>query len=259
MNLIRSTFVKDNEVVLIDCRFNMANPKYGYETYTKGHIKNAYYVDLEKDMTSEITEHGGRHPLANLETFTTLIGSFGIKESTKVVIYDDGDMPMATRLWFMLKLIGLKQVFIVEGGFNALVKSGFEVTSDVTKQTDSQLSLNYQSQLICGAEEIKKAIDLNEVAIVDSRSKPRHLGLEEPYDKVAGRIPSAINYFWKDIFIEGVIKNYGDLEAMFLEMHNYDEIIVHCGSGITGCVNMFILEELGIKSKLYDICVPPPP
>lgn len=251
MHLVKSTFIKDNQPILIDCRYDMTNPPYGRQIYNEGHIEGAFYVDLDQDMTTSLSEHGGRHPLADLTKFTSKIGAFGIKQSSKVVIYDNGEFPMAARLWFMLKLIGIRQVFIAEGGYDQLRKDGLNVTTTIPEVVESQLTMDYQNTLLCDVEGIKTSMEDEKSVIVDSRSNPRYLGLEEPFDKIAGHIPTAINYFWKDNFDGNQVKNYGDLEAMYLEMSNFDEIIVHCGSGITGCVNMFFLNEIGIKSKLY--------
>lgn len=250
MHLVNIEFIKENPVV-IDCRYDMTNPPYGQEVYNKGHLKGAYYVDLDKDMTSPVDLHGGRHPLKDLEVFTQQMASFGIDQTTKVLIYDNGEYAMATRLWFMLRLIGLKAVYILEGGYEAIVSAGLEVTSEVPEKRHSDLVMDYQDHLICDMNYTKKALTKASSLVVDSRSPERHAGLEEPFDKIAGRIPGTVNYFWKDLFQDGRIKDYGKIEAHFLEMNNYDEVIVHCGSGITGCVNMFFMSEVGIGSKLY--------
>ena len=48
-----------DEVIILDAR--------GYQDYKKGHIKGAYAVDLDKDLTGPLGEHGGRHPLPDME------------------------------------------------------------------------------------------------------------------------------------------------------------------------------------------------
>jgi thiosulfate/3-mercaptopyruvate sulfurtransferase len=87
MYLIKSDFIKNHpEAIIIDCRYEMPNPPLGRQMYDEGHIKGAFYVDLDKDMTSEIEAHGGRHPLKDLNVFTEQMRSFGIRKDTKVVI-----------------------------------------------------------------------------------------------------------------------------------------------------------------------------
>lgn len=250
MYLVTAEFIKEHpESILIDCRYDMSNPTFGYVEYSKNHIKGAYYMDLDKDMTSELQKHGGRHPLADLLTFTDTLGSFGIKNDSTVVIYDNGELAMASRLWFMCQLIGLN-TYIVKGGYDGIKKT-FDVSADIPELKIAKLKMHYNPSIVCGKDDVIEAMTKDTSVIVDSRSNPRYLGLEEPFDKIAGHIPTAVNYFWKDNFIEDQVKAYGDIEAMFLEMNHYEDIIVHCGSGITGCVNMFFLNEINMKSKLY--------
>ena len=42
-----------DEVIILDAR--------GYQDYKKGHIKGSFAVDLNKDLTGPLGEHGGRH------------------------------------------------------------------------------------------------------------------------------------------------------------------------------------------------------
>lgn len=250
MFLVTTDFIKENkDAIIIDCRFEMSNPESAHKMYLESHLKGAYFIDVDKDLTSEIKEHGGRHPLKDLMVFTDQLKTFGIEKNSKVVIYDNGELAMASRLWYMCQLIGL-DTYILEGGYDK-ASQVLETSSQVPSLKTSNLEMVFNKELIVYKDDVIEAMDNPKTVIVDSRANPRYLGLEEPLDKIAGRIPTAVNYFWKDNFVNGHVKDYGDIEAMFLEMNNYDEIILHCGSGITGCVNMFFLNEINIKSKLY--------
>lgn len=251
MYLVNTGMIKEKQAVVIDCRYDMKDPAFGPRAYGEGHLPGAFYIDLEEDMTAALSIHGGRHPLPDLQVFTETIGSFGITGASSVLIYDDGSLTMASRLWMMLRLIGLKDVFILKGGFETLQAEGFTLTQEVPKRTSSQLKLHLNDHLICDKDDVISAQEDRAAVIVDSRAPERYQGLEEPFDRIAGHIPGAVNYFWQDLFEGGVLKDYGKIEAHFLEMNNYDEIIVHCGSGITGCVNVLLMAEVGIDAKLY--------
>lgn len=251
MYLVKPEFVKENpKAIIIDCRYDMSNPPEGFNQYQVSHLIGAHYIDLDKDMTADLAEHGGRHPLKDLEIFTEKIGSFGVESESQIIIYDNGELAMASRLWFMLKLIGL-EAFIIEGGFQAcqnILKTDASIPSTVV----SKLEMAYQDKFIRDIEAVKTALRKEDSVLVDSRSNSRYLGLEEPFDKVAGHIPGAINLFWKDNFSQGnMSQNLDQMKEFFDGLDKYNEIIFHCGSGITGCVNMFFLNELGIESKLY--------
>ena len=50
--------IEDENVRIIDCRFDLANPNWGREKYEEEHIPHALYFDLNLDLSSPITEHG---------------------------------------------------------------------------------------------------------------------------------------------------------------------------------------------------------
>ena len=45
----------------------------GIKIIKKGHIKGAYAVDLDKDLTGPLGEHGGRHPLPDMEQLASYL------------------------------------------------------------------------------------------------------------------------------------------------------------------------------------------
>ena len=69
-----------DEVIILDAR--------GYQDYKKGHIKGSYAVDLDKDLTGPLGEHGGRHPLPDMEQLSHTFESYGITRDSKIVVYD---------------------------------------------------------------------------------------------------------------------------------------------------------------------------
>ena len=239
------------DLVVLDARAELSDDKAGYEQYKAGHIKGAHYVSLEDVLTGEIREHGGRHPLPDLDDFIQNMMSIGVEDSSTVIIYDNGDLAMAGRLWWLLKYIGLDQVYILEGGYRAWVDSNNEVTKVLPKRVEaSKLSLNIQDHMLAEIDEVKEAKDNKDIAIIDSRAFERYSGEVEPLDKIPGHIPSAINYPWLDLAGENK-KDIEELKEYFKDLDEFKELIVHCGSGVTGTVNILFMEEIALKAKLY--------
>lgn len=243
----------DNEnVVVFDCRYDLTNKNYGIDSYKEGHIKNAFYMDLEKDLADEVSEHGGRHPLPDMKRFKRVLESFGVSNDSVVVAYDDGEIAMAGRLWWLMKYVGHEKVYVLNGGIAKWKEAELQIDSGVQASgSKSEYEFKINEEIVADMEMVKKNMDNKSCVIVDSRSRERYLGLEEPIDPVAGHIPNAKNYFWQDAILDGYMKDEKMLEQRFEDLKKYDEIIVHCGSGITGCVNYIALDEIGIKSKLY--------
>src|SRR5699024_5239092 len=104
-------------------------------------------VDLEETMTGELAEHGGRHPLPELNQFVDDMKDLGIDDGSTVIIYDDGGLSMACRLRWLLKYIGKDKVFILEGGFDNWVKNGGESTTmvpDVKRSDNLTMNINHK-------------------------------------------------------------------------------------------------------------------
>lgn len=244
--------IEDDDLVIIDCRFSLQDPTYGDKAYKEAHIPKAISVNLDKDLAGEKGEHGGRHPLPNMKDFVEFMESLGVSNNTTVLIYDDGDLAAPSRLWWMLKYIGIDKVYLLEGGITAWKTSQGRVTAEEYRgKAKGKIDINFKEEMKCSMDYVKENLRSNDVVIIDSRAKERYLGLVEPMDKKAGHIPGAKNYDWTLNFKEGKVLPLEELKSRFEKVKDYKEVIVHCGSGVTGCANVLILEEIGIPSRLY--------
>src|SRR5579875_2145322 len=91
----------DENLVVFDCRFQLSDVNWGDREYQAGHIPGAVYLNLDKDLSSPVQEHGGRHPLPNPELLAKKFGQAGVGRDSTVVVYDSGE-GMATRAWWLL-------------------------------------------------------------------------------------------------------------------------------------------------------------
>ncbi|MEB3101879.1 sulfurtransferase [Ferviditalea candida] len=241
------------DVVVADCRFNLGNPNEGKQAYQAGHIPGAIFFDLEEDLSSPVGVHGGRHPLPDLETFIRKLGMRGIGGETTVVAYDDQGGTMASRLWWMLQFLGHDRVYVLERGFSAWKSAGYPVTIDLPELREREFTGSARTDMLASMEEVKALSMRPEAALIDSREAGRYKGLFEPIDPVAGHIPGALNYFWKDNLREdGTWKSPEELRRRFVGLSDSEEIAVYCGSGVSACPNVLALREAGFRNvKLY--------
>jgi thiosulfate/3-mercaptopyruvate sulfurtransferase len=73
---------------------------------------------------------------------------------------------------------------------------------------------------------------------------------------IAGHIPGAVNIPYVDnLDPEGNFQSAGHLRQFYLQRitnHKPENVIVHCGSGVTACHTLLALEQAGITgAKLY--------
>lgn len=252
-----SHFISINElqnqvgkVVIFDCRFNLANKTQGYEQYRNGHIPGAYYLDLEKDLSSSVTLHGGRHPLPDAELFSKKMRECGVNQQSVIVVYDDSRMAYSARAWWLLRYFGHQQVVILDGGFSAWLNSGGNLDRRAPALKSGNFKANIQSDWTCDRDDILQ--NSQSILLIDSRETKRYRGEEEPIDPIAGHIPGAVNYFWQDATTDkGFIKTNAEQQERWKNLSTNENLVVYCGSGVTACVNLLSLSLCGINAKLY--------
>ncbi|KMP35223.1 3-mercaptopyruvate sulfurtransferase [Bacillus cereus] len=246
--------IEDENVRIIDCRFDLANPNWGREKYEEEHIPHAVYFDLNLDLSSPITEHGGRHPLPNIEEFADKLSRAGIDEHTTVIAYDSEAGANASRLWWLLNYVGHEKVYILDGGFPAWKENGLPVTKEIPVVKRKAFKANVQGHMLVTMETVRENIHTGaDVTLIDSREPKRYAGVEELVDPKAGHIPTAVNYFWKDGMLQsGQFKNEAQQQERFQNLAKDKETIVYCGSGVTACPNILALKLAGFQNvKLY--------
>lgn len=241
------------KVVIIDCRFRLDDPDWGYRQYCLSHIPGAYYLDLDKDLSGSLSIHGGRHPLPESEAFSAKLNQLGVKPDTLIVAYDDQRFAFASRLWWLLNYWGHNQVVLLNGGFSGWISQGYPVTEIIPSPQLGKFNPNPQLEKLADRERVIATQNQPDVVLIDSRESDRYLGKREPIDPVAGSIPGAVNFPWLEISTpDGYCLSQEQQAEIWSHLPSTEEIIVYCGSGVTACVNLWSLECVGItKTRLY--------
>ena len=128
-----STHLSDLDWAIIDCRFTLGNRDRGYQDYLRGHISGAIYAHLDDDLCAPIIPGvTGRHPLPSVEKMVDRFSGWGLDSQVQVVAYDDWPqvgLPVAARLWWMLRYLGHENVAVLDGGWPRWVSEGLPVNS----------------------------------------------------------------------------------------------------------------------------------
>lgn len=250
---LAETMKENPNTIIVDVRFQLTDDEAGRKAYLDGHIPNAVYLDLNKDLSEKAQKHGGNHPLPDMETFTAKLGHIGIGNNTTVVVYGKDNDMFAGRLWWLLHYVGHDKVYLLDGGFDEWVRKGHDVSTDIPKLEAKTFVPRIQEDEAVDIEQVKEKLNDKSAILIDSRGKDRYLGKTEPLYTKAGHIPGAKNYFWKNVLNnEGKWKGAADLAENFKGLPKDKEIIVSCGSGVSATPNVLALKTAGFKNvKLY--------
>lgn len=239
----------DNDsLVIVDCRYDLMDPAKAIRRYGEGHIPRSFRMDMERDLSGQKAEHGGRHPFPEPDRLLKILRSMGINNDTLVIGYDD-DLSGASRLWFVLRYYGHGSVRIMDGGISEWIRKGYPLTTVSPRASrNGNIVFGNGSEAIIDSFSLKG--HLKELKIVDSRSRPRYLGEFEPIDSRAGHIPGAANIDYLSVQEKpGKIKSAEELREIYSGLGNRP--VVYCGSGVTSCVNYVAMKSIGLDPILY--------
>lgn len=229
--------------------------------FLRAHLEGAVFADLEIDLAEVPADaaEGGRHPLPSVRSWCESVGKWGIGPATRVAVYDDhGGALAAARVWWMLRAIGHRRVALIDGGWQALKQAGAAIEAGPSSRSPGTAAYPGPSDWLLptvgidGVQEWRRAAGKR---LVDVRSRNRYLGLEEPFDPIAGHIPGAVNAPYAAVLnADGTVRRTELKEFADRSLAGSDpgDVAFYCGSGVTACYALFALHLAGVEgATLY--------
>ncbi|PID44014.1 MAG: sulfurtransferase [Proteobacteria bacterium] len=248
--------VTDPNLVILDATMNSVTGD-NSAIEDRPFIPGALIFDMETRFSRKDSDLP--HTALSYEEFVQEIQSFGINESTTLVVYDAWGIYSSPRAWWLFKLMGHNPVFVLDGGLPKWVSEG-KTTQSIpasTHSASSPWSGQYSAPLITELEQILQVSKENTARIIDARSQGRFIG-EEPEPRPglrAGHIPNALNIPFETLLENGCYKPPGLLAKPFEEnsITRHTATFFYCGSGVTACVVLLAAVETGIFNvSIYD-------
>jgi len=243
---------RENEraVVVLDASHDLFDPAFGRSAYESGHLPGAQFVALDQDMGGHKTGHNGRHPLPTREQVVEVMRRLGVNDDQQVVVYDQCEGSFASRVWWTLRWMGHHQVAVLDGGLKAWQANGGPLSQVCTALPAGNFSDRGQGMPTVTYEEVLKNVSAQERLVMDARAEDRFRGENETLDPIGGHIPGAVNRFYKhNLNADGTFKTPEQLKAEFEAMIGQrpaDNLIMQCGSGVSACHNLLVLDMLGL-------------
>ncbi len=246
------------------------------DAYLSGHIPGAFDIDT---LALEAPETWNRRSPDELKS---ALEKHGITADTTVILYgkymdpnnDDpfpgsaaGDIG-AIRCAFIMMYAGVKDVRVLNGGFQSWQDAGFEISSDdIPKKpvTEFGVTIPQKPELAVDVLEAKKLLAATDGELVSVRSWPEFIGEVSGYNYIEkkGRIPGAIfGNCGSDAYH---MENYRNLDHTTREFHEIQAIwekanitpdkhlAFYCGTGWRGSEAFFNAWLMGYpRVSLFD-------
>ncbi len=245
------------DVCIVDASFYLPAQKRDPKAeFGKQHIPGAVYFDIDEiaDKTNPLP-----HMLPSPEQFAQQAARLGLGTGNKIVVYDTTPMTGACRVWWMFRVMGYKDVAILDGGLPKWMAEGRTVTDAITVPREKPFSARLDKALVRSIDDVKSLLDSKKEQVVDARAANRFRG-EVPEARAhlrIGHMPGAFNLPYTDLIDPktGTMRPEAELKAA-IDRSGIDpskKVTASCGSGVTACVVALGLYLTGAPdAAIYD-------
>ncbi|WP_314241241.1 sulfurtransferase [Empedobacter tilapiae] len=242
-----------NNLIILDCTIDKVGQSIKDQELEL--IPNSIFFDLE----GKFSDHSSQfpHTLVDKETFTKGAQNLGINQDSIIVCYDRWGVYSSPRVWWMFKVMGHNEVYVLDGGLPLWQENNFDTTSSYFQSTiKGSFITDFQSNLLADTQVMLNAINDDSKMIIDARSEGRFKGASpEPRQGLrSGHIPTSKNLFFENVLADTTYKSKEELRAIFEKLTDSSkENIFSCGSGITASILALASTIAGFDEvKVYD-------
>ena len=224
------------------------------EEYAAGHIPGAVFFDQDV-----IADHSTNlpHTIPSTDVFAQAASKFGISEKDTIVVYDGPGFFSAPRVWWLFRLFGAGDVYVLDGGLDGWKRDDRPLTSELSEPAPAVFNARFDASKVTTLDAMKSLVAEGGTQIADARGPGRFQGTEpEPRAGIrSGHMPGARNVPAATLSENGRFKTLPELRRT-LEAAGIDlsrPVVTSCGSGITAAVVTLALASLGHgDNTLYD-------
>lgn len=230
----------------------LVGQKTGRERYNEAHIPGAVFLDIDvvSDPDSDLP-----HMLPSPVLFSSRMRKLGLGDGNRIVVYDQNNFFAAARVWWMLRVMGHKDVVVLDGGLSAWQAMGGAIEDLPPIAVDRHFTPRVRADLVRDMSRMQAAISDASVQILDARPEGRFDGSapEPRADLASGHMPGAANIPASSLLTDaGTLKPAEDL-APRLADYLGKPVITTCGSGVSAAIINLALARLGHwDAALYD-------
>lgn len=244
------------DVRVIDASWYLPDQKRDAKAeYTEAHIPGAVYFDLD-DIADTASPYPHMHPPP--EKFAARVRKLGIGDGHRIVVYDGMGLFSAARAWWMFRVMGHEEVFVLDGGLPKWRAEGRPLDDMPPLPQPRHFTPRPNHLILRDANQVLENLKTKREQIVDARGPARFNATEpEPRPGVrGGHIPGARNVpYSKLLNPDGTLRKADALAAAFRDagIDVAKPIVASCGSGITAAVIALGLKAMNAPdAAIYD-------
>jgi len=226
----------------------------GFREYQISHIKNSAYLDLQKDLSDNSSKF--RFTLPDYHTLAKNFSNLGVGDDFHIVLYSRNGLQWATRIWWMLYVLGFKNLSILDGSFNEWKKNNLPTESKINIFEKSEFKIEINNKIFVDKNRVLGSMNTKECVILNSLTEDLHNGENPRYGR-PGRIPGSLNIPFHELtdLEKGCFKSPSECLEVFKKkgIPQDTRVLNYCGGGIAASLDAFVLFQLGYNDiEIYD-------
>lgn len=236
--------------------FMPSDPRDAKALYAERRIPGAIFFDIDEiaDTASELP-----HMLPSAEKFASRMRKAGVGDGSRLVIYDAQGLFSAARVWWTFRVMGHEDVYVLDGGFPAWEKAGYEIEAGPPiPRGERHFTVRMRTDLVRDLEDMRRLVETGAMPILDARPAPRFRGeAAEPRAGLrSGHMPGALSVPSGALVNEnGQLRTVEELQHVFADadVDPSRPAVCSCGSGVTAAIIALALARLGRwDAAVYD-------
>ena len=245
------------DIIVLDATFHLpGSGRDATREFSEAHIPGALFFDIEEISNAASSLP---HMLPAPEKFSSRVRKMGIGDGMRAVVYDKTNMSGAARAWWMFRVMGFKDVAVLNGGFGKWQAEGRPVKSgEARRRTERHFTARVNSALVRDLDDVMRLLGSGAMQIVDARAAGRFAGRDPEPRQVPrlGHIPGSKNVPFTGLLNpDGTMRSPQEIKAIFAAsgVDSAKPVVASCGSGVTACVIALALATTGNEAAaVYD-------
>lgn len=230
----------------------------GREDWLRARLPRAGFLDLTTDLSDQASRLNFTMP--EPRRAAVAFGLAGVVDDASIVLYASTHPMWATRVWWMLRSLGVNAM-VLDGGLGAWQRSGGAVETGPFHHPSGVLGVRPDAALWADREDVLATTGSTEpagaqVCTINALSPSMYRGDGDRHYGRPGHITGSVNVPYAALFDPDTLE-YRDAAALRTHFEAVDafdrSVICYCGGGISATCDAFALTLLGHeKVRVYD-------
>ena len=247
----------DPSLVVFDASFYLPNePQDARSLFDEAHLPGAAFFDIERiaDTASDLP-----HMLPDEDGFASAVEALGVGNDSRIVVYDQRGLFSAARGWWMFRVFGHENVFVLDGGLPKWRAEGRALERGQARfRPPGRFIPRLDPSRVRDRATIETNVTGRAETVLDARAAGRYTAaVPEPRAGMrGGHVPGARSLPYSELLGDDATMLPPDvLRARFAAagIDDNSRPVTMCGSGVTAAVLTLGLVRAGLPmGALYD-------